>query len=184
MSLFCALLGAVLILGGPGILDAPPSFVDLIALISGMAFAMNNVVFRRAAQVEVVTKVAVSFVGCLGWAALLMLFGAGHIPASVPSLLWVELVAFGLIWIGLATLGTLWAVNQMEAGRSSVLIIMELVTAVVSASLLTGDTPLPLEWAGGALILFSALLEARRAPAPEALQPGDPAVCAGAPRAS
>jgi drug/metabolite transporter (DMT)-like permease len=180
-SLICALLGAVLILGGPGILDAPPSFVDLIALISGMAFAMNNVLFRRAWQVKVSTKVAVSFAGCLVWAALLMLAGAGRIPESVPSVLWAELVAFGVIWIALATLGTLWGVNQMEAGRSSVLIIMELVTAVLSASLLTGDTPLPLEWTGGALILLSALLEAWRAPAPETLHVGGPAACPDTP---
>jgi drug/metabolite transporter (DMT)-like permease len=161
-SLVCALLGAFMILGGPRLLSSPPGWGDLLAVISGLTLALNNVLFRRAWQVPVPTKIAITFVGCLAWAALLMLFGAASIPNAVPGFVWVQLVGFGLIWILTASLGTLWGVNQMEAGRSSMLIIMELVTAVLSASILTSDVPTPAEWAGGVLILLSALLEARR----------------------
>jgi drug/metabolite transporter (DMT)-like permease len=166
-SLVCALLGAFMVLGGPNLLASPPGWGDLLAVIAGLTLALNNVLFRKAWQVPVPTKVAITFVGCLGWAALLMLLGAARPPSAVPSLVWIELVAFGVIWILAASLGTLWGVNQMEAGRSSMLIIMELVTAVVSASILTSDVPTPSEWFGGGLILLSALLDARRSAPPE-----------------
>jgi drug/metabolite transporter (DMT)-like permease len=51
----------------------------------------------------------------------------------------------------------------MEAGRSSIIIIMELVTAVLSASILLNETMSPTEMVGGLLIVVAAFLEARRA---------------------
>ena len=50
----------------------------------------------------------------------------------------------------------------MEAGRSSIIIIMELITAVVSATLLAGERMSPWEMLGGVLILSAALIEALR----------------------
>ena len=46
-----AVFGAFFILGGFEALDAPPSWIDLIALLSGLFFAMNNLVFRAAQAV-------------------------------------------------------------------------------------------------------------------------------------
>jgi drug/metabolite transporter (DMT)-like permease len=50
----------------------------------------------------------------------------------------------------------------MEAGRSSVLIIMELVAAVASAAVINGARLRPIEWLGGVLIVGAAVIEARR----------------------
>lgn len=167
-SLGAALGGAFLVLGGPALLATPPGLIDLLAVVSGLSLALNNLLFRALQAVSVSTKVSVTFVGCLAWAGLLTLLGAATVPAAVPLEVWSEVFGFGAIWILVATLGTLWAVNQMEAGRSSVLIVTELVTAVVSASILTGRVPSLAEACGGALILTAALLEAWR-PAPIAL---------------
>jgi drug/metabolite transporter (DMT)-like permease len=82
--------------------------------------------------------------------------------------MWAEVVSFGLVWILIATVGTLWGVNQMEAGRAAVLIIMELVTAVVSAAIIERTVPTPIACVGGVLILLSALLEGLRVPEVEA----------------
>lgn len=157
-----ALSGAFLILGGFDIAATRPSFVDVLAIIAGMTLALHNVLFRRLERVRVPDKVAAMFVGCLLWAAAVMLIGGRGVPAGVPLGVWLQLVAFGLVWIFVATVGTLWGVAHMEAGRSSVLIIMELLTAVASAALLNGVTLKPLEWLGGALIVAAAVLEARR----------------------
>jgi drug/metabolite transporter (DMT)-like permease len=54
----------------------------------------------------------------------------------------------------------------MEAGRSAVLIIMELVTAVTSAAVLNGTRLRPVEWLGGSLIVAAAFVEARRSHVP------------------
>jgi drug/metabolite transporter (DMT)-like permease len=134
-----------------------------VAILSGFSLAVNNVVFRRTQAVAVSTKVGAVFVGSLAWGALTVLLGWGARPLTATAKDWVEVVAFGLIWILVATAGTLFGVNHLAAGRSSVLILMELVTAVVSSSLLLGRLPDASACAGGALILVSALVEALRA---------------------
>jgi drug/metabolite transporter (DMT)-like permease len=57
---------------------------------------------------------------------------------------------------------TQWAVTHLEAGRASILIIMELVTAVVTAMLFGGERMSGTELFGAALILVAAVIEARR----------------------
>jgi drug/metabolite transporter (DMT)-like permease len=157
-----ALLGAFMILGGVRIITQRPSFADVLAVISGLALAFNNVMFRKLERIPVPDKVATMFVGCLLWAVALTLLGFAPLPAGVPTSTWLELAAFGLVWVLVATIGTQWGVAHMEAGRSSVLIIMELVTAVASAALVNGIRLRPIEWLGGALIAGAAFVEARR----------------------
>ena len=162
VSLGSALSGAFLVLGGRRIFVAPPSWVDAVAILSGFALAVNNVVFRKTQGISVPIKVAAVFVGTLGWGALCVALGWGGRPTAATATDWLEVVAFGLVWILLATAGTLFGVNHLAAGRSSVLILMELVTAVVSSSLLLHRLPDASACAGGALILLSALVEALR----------------------
>jgi len=162
LSVVGALSGAFLILGGVRVLAQRPSLSDVLAVVSGMALALNNVLFRKTANVPVPDKVAAMFVGCLVWAVPLTLLGAQPLPAGVPGPVWLTLAAFGLVWLLVATAGTQWGVAHMEAGRSSVLIIMELVVTVASAALISGARLRPIEWLGGALIALAAFAEARR----------------------
>ncbi len=157
-----ALGGAFLILGGVRILAERPSLADVLAVVSGMALALNNVLFRKLSDVAVADKVAAMFAGCLVWAMPLTVLGVQPLPGLVPPAVWLELMAFGLIWLFVATVGTQWGVAHMETGRSSVLIIVELVAAVASAALLNGTRLRPIEWLGGVLIVAAAFIEARR----------------------
>lgn len=162
LSVAGALGGAVLILGGPRVLTEPPSSSDVLAVLSGLALAMNNVLFRKLSGLEVLDKIAGMFAGCLVLALALTLLGLGPLPQGVSLVVWLELAAFGLIGLSVATAGTQWGVSHMEAGKSSVLIIMELVTAVLSAALVNGTRLSTLEWIGGALVVAASLIEARR----------------------
>ncbi len=173
LSLGAALAGAFLVLGGSRILVAPPSWIDALALLSGFALAVNNVLFRKAQDLPVPPKVAAVFVGSLAWGALTVALGRAAHPVAADLPEWVAVVAFGLVWILLATAGTMFGVNHLAAGRSSVLILMELVTAVVSSSLLLHHVPDAGACVGGALILVSALVEALR---------GEPATAVSEPR--
>ncbi len=158
-----ALLGAFLVLGGPVVFETAPSWLDLLAISSGLAFALNNVTCRAAAHVPLMSKTAAMFIGCgLMAIATLPLFAA-ELP-DVSGSTWFWLVVFGLVWLLAATLGTQWAVTHMEAGRASVLLITELLAAVVSAVVIGGETLSGGELAGGALILAATLIEAKRAP--------------------
>jgi len=158
-SLVFALVGAFMVLGGHRIVAEPPTWVDGLSITAGIALALNNVVFRKAQAVPISTKVAAVFVGSLAWALLAVVASAAFAKASAPLVVWAEVVAFGVIWILLATAGTLFGVHHLEAGRSSVLIVMELVAAVVSFSLVMRHVPSVGECLGGVLVLTSALLE-------------------------
>ena len=68
---------------------------------------------------------------------------------------------FGLGGLLVATSMTQWAVTKMEAGRASIIMVMELVAAVISAALINGDTLNTQESVGAALILAAAVIEAR-----------------------
>jgi drug/metabolite transporter (DMT)-like permease len=162
LSVLGALTGAVLILGGPKVLTEPPSASDALAVLSGFALALNNVLFRKLSVLSVPDKIAAMFAGCLLLALLLTLLGVHPLPSTVPFVVWLQLSAFGLVGLSIATAGTQWGVAHMEAGRSSVLIIMELVAAVASAALINGTRLSALEWLGGGLVVAASLLEARR----------------------
>ncbi|HEY3494679.1 MAG TPA: DMT family transporter [Polyangiaceae bacterium] len=162
LSLVFALSGAFLVLGGRRLLVAPPTWIDGLAVLSGFTLAVNNVAFRKARALPIASKVAAVFVGSLAWALVAVGIGSGGTGVTSDPVIWLEVVLFGAIWILAATAGTLFGVNHLEASRSSVLIVMELVTAVVSSALVLGALPDAGGCAGGALILASALLEALR----------------------
>lgn len=158
-----AIGGAFFVLGGPAVLETAPSWLDVLAISSGLAFALNNVTCRAAAHVPLMSKTAAMFVGCGVMAALALALPvlAVEVPA-VAGPAWVWLVVFGLGWLLLATLGTQWAVTHMEAGRASVLLITELLAAVVSAVVIGGEVLSVWEMVGGGMILGAAVIEARR----------------------
>jgi drug/metabolite transporter (DMT)-like permease len=56
---------------------------------------------------------------------------------------------------------TVYGVTHLEAGRSAILLVFELVAAVVSAMWIGGERLDGLEWIGAALITGAALIEAR-----------------------
>jgi drug/metabolite transporter (DMT)-like permease len=162
LSVAGALVGAAMILGGPRLLSEPPSGSDVLAVLSGMALSLNNVLFRKLARLAVLDKIAAMFAGCLLLAGALTLAGVQPLPRGLSPAVWLQLAAFGLIGLSVATAGTQWGVAHMEAGRSSVLIILELVAAVASAALLDGTRLTAPEWLGGCLVIAASLLEARR----------------------
>ena len=162
LGVFLAIVGAFFILGGFKAFDTPPSWIDLIALISGLFFAMNSLLFRAAQAVPVGSKMTVMFYGCFAIAGVLLAAGVEQLPYDITGDAWLALLLYALFWLLVANIGTLWGVTHMEAGRSSIIIIMELITAVVSATLIAGESMVAIEYFGGALIVTAALIEALR----------------------
>ncbi len=103
------------------------------------------------------SKIAVTFIGCTVLIGLsLMLFTS---TAGLPdnnAVLWA--VIYGALWLTLITTGTQWAVTQMEAGRSSIIIVVELVVAVVSTALIITSCLTFYEIVGGLMVLSAAVL--------------------------
>ena len=155
-----AIVGALLLLGGPAVLAAPPGVVDLLALGSGMFYASQNLFTRAADRTPLDAKSLVVFVGCGLLSSLILLCTGESIPALAPALIG-ELLAFAGIWMLTAMVVTAWGVSHLEAGRAAILLVFELVAAVISAMWIAGERLDGLEWIGAAMIVTAALLETR-----------------------
>jgi len=161
MAVILALLGAFLILGGFSIFDHPPNWIDLLAIISGFALAMNNITFRAAQTLPMISKVGVMFIGCSAMVGIFLLVTDKYI-SQVDTSTFGLAVLYGILWISLISFGTQWGVTKIEAGRASIIIVTELVVAVVSSSIILGDVLSAIELIGAAMVLSAAILEGAR----------------------
>jgi drug/metabolite transporter (DMT)-like permease len=155
-----ALCGAVLVLGGPETLGTPLSVVDLLALGSGILYAAQNLISRAAQQVPVLSKTVAVLFGCGLLSALLLPFSGQSLP-SISPIHGIQLFTFAVFWLITAMWVTMYGVTHLEASRTAVLLVIELVVAVVSALIIGGERLDALSWLGAALITTAALLEAR-----------------------
>lgn len=161
MSVLMAILGAMLILNGPSQIGTGFSGVDLLALVAGFTFAMNNLVFRATESVPILSKVAAMFVGVL-LLVLIYIYSQGVVLRDYHEIDLGLPLLYGLGWIAVITFATQWGVTHIEAGRASVIIVMELVAAVVSAALWYQQVLSPIEIVGALLVVTAAVMEGRR----------------------
>lgn len=162
----CALVGAFFILGGAKVFDSPPSWIDFIAFLSGLLFAANNLFFRGVDDVPLPTKLLTMFAGCTLICLVVIAVTPESYPTSVPLVNYSWLILYALTWLLVSNFLSQWAVTQMEAGRSSIIIIFELFAAVVSAVIIGNETIELNEAFGGVLVVAAAMLEAFRFSAP------------------
>ncbi len=162
VAIATALLGLWLVLGGSHAFDSPLSKADLLALSAGLAFAGNNLLARAGQRIPIGSKTVAVFVGCGVMSMLLMaLQGLALPPASLlASPLGLSVLAYGFIWLVIATATWQYGVTHIESGRAGIVLVVELLVAVLSASWVAGTALAPAEWLGGALIAIAALLEA------------------------
>lgn len=160
ISLLLALAGLAATLGGPELFSAPLSVIDLLALSSGVAFALNNVAVRVGHHLTDSVRATAMIGGCALIALGFLTFDGKPLQAldgqQVGSML-----ALGLLWILPGTLVTFYGVARLDAGRAAILLLGELVVAVISAVLIGGEHLSWREAVGGTLILSAAVIEAR-----------------------
>ncbi len=71
---------------------------------------------------------------------------------------WVVIVIAGVFSAALPTAGLVAGYRRVGPTRGAVLMLLEPVTGVILAMLLLAEQPVPLQWAGGALVLIGATL--------------------------
>lgn len=158
LSLALALAGLVVTLGGPKMFSTPLSVIDLLALSSGLAFALNNVAVRIGHRLTDSVRATAMIGGCALIALGFLLLGTRPLQALYPQQVGAML-ALGLLWILPGTLVTFYGVARLDAGRAAILLLGELVVAVCSAVWLGGEVLTIKEALGGSLILAAAVLE-------------------------
>lgn len=164
ITVISCISGAFLILGGMAIFNQVPGWIDIMAVISGFAYAMNNLLFRAAQQVPVSSKVAAMFMGCavLLGGYLFLLPEQRFVDQDMQSI--GMTVLYGITWLSLVSFGSQWGVTKIEAGRASIIIVMELVAAVVSVTILLGQYLSVAELLGIILVIGSVIIEGTRRP--------------------
>jgi drug/metabolite transporter (DMT)-like permease len=166
ISITIALLGAYIMLAGPFNQIAnhwpiPQNTAEWLALTSGMAFAVANVITRKSSHLTIRAKSFAVWLGVMGTALIISPFVGDSFPA--PSFFSVNnWLAMGLIALFLmaATILVQFGVTQLTAIRSSVLFLFELVVAAFASYYLAHEVMNLNEWIGGSLIIAAALIAA------------------------
>jgi len=138
----------------------PREPADWLAVSSGFAFALSNVYVRRLQGVSVWLKSASNWAGVLLVALCWIVFSQAPSP-EVGAGVYLGAVALGLCGFLLMTVSVQYGVTRMPVHRSAVILLFELIAGALSSLLLTDETVLPREWAGGGLIIVAAWLAAR-----------------------
>ncbi|EXI78275.1 MAG: carboxylate/amino acid/amine transporter [Candidatus Accumulibacter appositus] len=161
-----SLLGAATMLWQPQVgLPAPQDLADWLGLVAGFAFALFNVLSRRAGHLRIESKVMAAFAGVVITGALLLLAGLGRLHLPTAPSLWLLLALLGCVLV-VANLVVQFGLARVAANRAVVIMLTEIGFAALAAWLLADEALAARDWLGGALIvaasLFSARMEERR----------------------
>jgi len=160
-TLGLAMIGALLMLWDPSLdIPWPRGPADWLAISSGFAFALSNVLVRRLQDISVPVKTVTSWCGVTAVAAVMLVVQGASFPWVSPAVLGGA-VALGLLGITVMTVTVLYGVTHMPIHRSAVILLFELVAGTVSSQLLTDEVVTPREWVGGVLIVSAAWFAAR-----------------------
>lgn len=155
LGVVLAIVGAAILLEVQQIWNQSVSWIDVLAIVSGLTLAATILLFRGVEGVPLVVKLNVLFLGACVLSTFALVIGfSNQLPFSfTPNILWIGVFALGwLIW---ANFGSQWACTKLPAGRSSIIMVMELVAASVSAVIVGGEK-LTLSLIIGGTLIFSA----------------------------
>ncbi len=159
LGVVLAVVGAAILLDIRHALENPVSWVDVIALSSGVFFSALILLFRAVDRVPLEVKLNSLFLGCAFVAAIAMIL---WVPEEIDTVFqsriyWVVIFAIG--WLVWANIGSQWACTKLPAGRSAIIMVMELVAAAVTAVCIGGERFTLGLLVGGSLILTATFIE-------------------------
>ncbi len=171
VAIILGLGGAWVLLGGDGGPPIPRGIGDWFGIVSGLLFAIAVTMASVTESLDSREQTCVAFV-----TAALIGFGAGlALPGGMPSpveepALYGAVVAVAIVFLVPTCLLLFWGARTLPPGRVSLLMLLEVVAAAVSASSLAGEPFALKEAAGCGLIMAAGLLEGFF-PDPEAMRP-------------
>jgi drug/metabolite transporter (DMT)-like permease len=178
VSVGLGLAGAAVLLGFADGLPLPRSAGDWLGLAAGVLFALSVTLVRKGETISGLEQTLVSFAAAALLSLLLLaITPLPQAPIDPAVLAWAALAAPA--WLLPVTWLLLWGARFLEPGRVSLLLLLEVAVAAISAALLAGEPFGLREVAGCVLILAAGALEgaAELRPArrrPSAVPPGAP----------
>ena len=158
-ALILGFSGLLAILGGRTGVPLPQNAGDVMALLSGMLFAVGTMRVRRAPETDMFEHTFSFFLygGLIALGiALLPVEAIGEVPASATVVLllpWLILMAVGFLIP--VVVGILWGSRHIDPGRLGILLQMEAVVGIGSAAILT-DEPFGLPEVLGTILVIGA----------------------------
>ena len=152
--------GLALLVSGGG--SVPLNIGDLFALLSGVAWAFGAAMIKRFDAVPVAGMTMAQF-ACAALAAVALGYVAG--PVAIPGgdvllevLPMILLISVAIFMPAVCVL--FWAQKFLFPGRVGLLMMSEVLTAVLTASLFLPEERLSaIEWTGAVLIIGACLVE-------------------------
>jgi drug/metabolite transporter (DMT)-like permease len=161
ITLLFAMAGAVIMLWDSDLgLPWPQDRADWLAISSGLAFALSNVMIRKLSEEDIWIKTVFAWVGVVILAAAWIVVVDSPWPQVSQSVVSMTIVIGGAAMASM-TLLVLYGLTHMPAHRAAVILLFELVVGALSAQWLTDEVVLIQEWVGGALIVTAAYYAAR-----------------------
>lgn len=158
VAIALSLIGVFVILGGAEVLNQPFSKVDMMALGAGFCLSATGVVNKMAQKIPMASRSFIPFIFCPPMALIGNYFSPTTMPV-IGAVTWLLLVLFAFFWLFGGTFLTTYGVANMEASRASILQVMELFVAIVTAMWLGGEVLELKEYIGGTLIIIATILE-------------------------
>ncbi len=155
--------GALIMLWKPQLgLPLPSNLAEWIGLSAGMAFALSNVVSRRAAHLSVEAKSCSVWFGTALLTAPLLWWQGGlqNQLLAIDAHAWVILALLGVV-LCTVSYSVQYALACMPANRAIILFLFELVVAAVSSYFLADEAMELRDWLGAALIVSASLLSGK-----------------------
>ena len=137
------------------------SGIDLLAVAGGFCFALTNALLRRFHTTPESGRMVAMFCGGFVMASVVAAgstaLGVASAPPA-PELTWVLVAAALSFAFVLGNLGLQYGAARLAAGTTALVMLTEVLFASASSVLLGAAQPGPRLLAGGALIVFAALL--------------------------
>ncbi|MCG8324368.1 MAG: DMT family transporter [Thiotrichales bacterium] len=140
---------------------SPTGPADALAISSGMAFAVTNVLLRRAGTMPIQQKMVSAWAGVIFLCLPGILFTSPAVPdfTAYSLLLAIAVGVFGMVAM---TFTAQYGVTHLPVQKSAILFLFEVPVGAVSAALLSAEAVTLYEYIGGALVLLAAWLTARQ----------------------
>jgi drug/metabolite transporter (DMT)-like permease len=128
------------------------------AVISALFYAFYVYVSKK--QVQKLSSLESTFVVCLGCMATFLCVSLFEGSFAIPSTswAWISVFGIGLICTALPILFLLEGLKTMDAGKASILSVLEPVVTVVIGTLFLNETIALAQWVGIVIVLSGAIL--------------------------
>ena len=159
-TLTVAMIGAIIMLWDPSLgFPWPQDHADWLAITSGMAFSVSNVLVRKLHHISVRVKTVAAWFG-VTLVAVIWLVSAESVMPLVDAQIWIWTTLIGCAMIIVMTLTVQYGVTHMPVYRSAVILLFQLVAAAASAQWLNDEVISTKEWIGGCMIVLAGYLAA------------------------